>query len=73
MFLTEDITVLLAPVSNRNVTVRYRYELDCKAKGDPTYEVKYRWLRNGLPLEYSARIHWVKEDYKLLVLDSLVS
>ena len=59
-------------MSNRNVTERFRFELNCEATGDPSYEVKYRWLFNGLPLEYSARIHWVKEKYRLLILDALV-
>lgn len=61
------------PVSNDNVTISFRFELDCEAEGDDSYEIKYRWLRNGLPLQYSARIHWVKEAYRLVVLDAIVS
>lgn len=60
-------------MSNRNVTITLRFELDCEATGDDSYEINYRWLRNGLPLELSARIHWVKEAHRLVVLDALVS
>ncbi|CAB4021408.1 fibronectin type III domain-containing -like, partial [Paramuricea clavata] len=69
----KDIVWIAAPVDNRNVTITLRFELDCEAEGDPSYEVSYRWLRNGLPLEYSARIHWVKEANRLVILDAIVS
>ena len=55
------------------MTITLRFELECEAAGDPSYEISYRWLRNGLPLEYSARIHWVKEATTLVILDSIVS
>ena len=64
---------MYAPMSNRNVTITLRFELECEAEGDPSYEIQYRWLRNGLPLEYTARIHWVKDAHRLVILDAIVS
>lgn len=68
-----NIKWVAAPVDNRNVTITLRFELDCEAEGDPSYEINYRWLRNGLPLAYNARVHWVKDANRLVILDAIVS